>query len=295
MTANASVPNRSLNSELKPNAGRSKDLIGGPHGPKTALFRAISERTPDFEHYYEDMEWATITASAGPFASGAQHGWTYAETAGTPDDPSKVTPTRVLSSCMLLNSTAVAGYMHNMQGPAKYTADNNPFIEVRLVETQVTDFLLGVGFANALPASSAVLGDIDTPTFTTAADGAMYWIDTSQTLKTAALVVKGTTASAGAATKVVVAPTAAPFGVPTAGSFVIIRVELRGNGQQLGASTVNLYVNDALVATSFVGPDSEKLMLPFIFSGAPTGGSSTNVACNIDYIKCGQQKALSPF
>jgi len=293
MAADASVPASKLQPTLRPKVGRVKDLLGGTHGPGSPMFHALAQNTPDYMYHYDDFQQLTITAVV--LAADMRYGWTYAETAGTPDDPSKLAPSITAPSCLLLNSTAASGYLHNLQGPKMYTPDMNPFFEVRLRETQVTDFVLGVGFANALPASSAVLSDIDTPTFATAADGAMYWIDTSQTLTTAALVVKGTTASAGAATKVVVSPTAAPFGVPTAAAFTIIRIELQGNGQDLGPSVARLFINDALVATSTVGPDSEKLLLPFIFSGAPTGGSSTNVACAVDYVRVGAQKPLSPF
>ncbi len=293
MTADASIPSTKLRPEFRPKLGRIRDLLSGQHGPGEPLFNAEAIQAKDCLYHYDDFQQTTITAAV--LAADMRYGWTYAETAGSPDDPSKLAPTRVDPSALLLNSTAVAGYMHNLQGQKAYTPDMNPWFEVRLSETQITDFMLGIGFANALPASSATLGDIDTPTFLTAADGAMYWIDTSQTLKTAALVVKGTTASAGAATATTIAPVTAPFGIPTAGAYVIIRVELIGNQQQLGPSKVNLFVNDALVATSLVGPDSEKLLLPFIFSGAPAGGSGTNVACAVDYVEVGAQKPLSPF
>ncbi len=291
MAADTGIVSNFTQPSRRTKIGRIKDLLRGRHGPNDPIFHALARYSPDYEYYFEDFTAAAITATTGPFAAGAPHTWTYAETAGTPDDPAKLAPTTTKTSCLTLATTAVAGYGHLMYGPKMYNADKNPFFEVRFALSQVTDVEVTIGFADAVPASAAVIvSDIDTPAITTVADGALYHIDIAETLKTAALVVIGTTT---AVSKVNVAPTAAPFGVPTAVVFTTVRVQLEGDGSISGPSTAKLFVNDSLVAEAkAVGPDSEKMLFPVIRSSSPGGTASI---MDIDYVMCGQHKAGSPF
>lgn len=289
MTADASVPSsRLLNHTLKPRQGRIKSLLSGQHGPGEALFEAAAQFSPDYEYFYEDFTAGVITATTGPFAAGTANTLAYAESNAAAVDPAKLAPTAADSSSMSVYTSANA-YGQTVAGQKMYTADKFPFFEVRLKVSQVTGFAMAVGFADAIPASAAIMFNIDTPTVTTVADGAFFAIDLSKTLKTAALIAVGTST---AVSKVNVNPVTAPFGVPTAATFVTIRVQLAGNGQQLGPSIASLFVNDALVATNLGGPDSEKLLLPFIYN-ASTAGVASNM--DIDYIRAGQFKAGAPF
>jgi hypothetical protein len=289
MAADASVPTI-LNSLSTPRAGRLLDLAASPTaGPGTPQFRADMLFTPEYEYWFCDFSATAITAATSIFTAGMEHTWAYAESASNPADPSKLTPTRIQSSDMRFSAFAAAAHSQTMLGPKMYSANKNPFVEVRLQTSSITDLNLNIGFADAIPAAAAkIVSDIDTPAVTTMADGAIYAIDPSQTLVTAALVCVGTST---AVNKVNVAPVTAPFGVLTAGVYAIIRVELVGNGQISGKSVANLYINDVLAATSANGPDSEKLLSPVILTLTP----ATALNVDIDYIRCGQQKALSPF
>lgn len=291
MAADANIPNRYLNRELKPYSGRAKDLIGGPHGPKTSIFNTLLHRTPDYDYFEEDFQWESISATTGPFTSGNPNAFTYAESNMGATDPAKLTPTEADPSAMALATSANAYAQSVTIGTKRFTANCRAWFEARLKVSQVTDFSMVIGFADAIAASAgAVVSDIDTPAVATVADGAFYAIDISQTLKTAALVVVGTST---AVSKVNVAPTAAPFGVPTASTYFIVRVELRGDQTAAGPSDVYLYINDYLAATArAAGPDSANLMLPVFWHKSNTG---TALTTTIDYVRGGQQKALSPF
>ncbi len=290
MAADASTATQ-VNPTRRVKTGRVKDLKAGQHGPNEPIFHALVEQSLDMEVFTEDFDWTTITASAGPFLAGSSHQFTYAESNAGATDPAKLAPTRVKTSAMTLATTAVATYAQSViLGSKKYFADAFPFVELGLWVSQVTDFSMVIGFADAIAASAGdIVSDIDTPAVATVADGAFYAIDTAQTLKTAALVCVGTST---AVSKTVVSPTAAPFGVPTAATFIRIRVQLEGNGQVLGPSTARLFVNDALVAENFGGPDSEKLLVPVFFHKTPGG---TALVTDIDYVKVGQMKPGAPL
>lgn len=269
--------------------GRVKDLRAGQHGPGEPIYHALAERSPDFDFYFEDFSANAITATTGPFVAGGAHTWAYAESNAGATDPAKLAPSTTKTSAMTLATSANA-YNQTLLGPKMYNADKFPFIEVGMWFSQVTDMQFTLGFADAIPASAAaIVADIDTPSVTTVADGAFYAIDISQTLKTAALVCVGTSS---AVNKVVVAPTAAPFGVPTLATFIRIRVQLEGTGVISAPSIARLFINDALVAENFAGPDSEKMLCPVILQGSPGG---TAFVGDYDYIKCVQQKAGSPL
>lgn len=286
MAADTSIPSAQImpNAPFRPAIGRVKDLNAGPHGRKTSIFTALAERAPDYNISYTEFNKATVAQDIGTDAF-----FQYAESNAGATDPAKLTPTAAKESCVTIATTANA-YNQNLLGPKAYTADLFPFIEVRLMVSQVTDFSMVIGFADAVAASAgAIVSDIDTPAVATVADGAFYAIDISQTLKTAALVAVGTST---AVSKVNVAPTAAPFGVPTASTFFTVRLQLAGAGVQGSPAAAYLFINDALVATNLGGPDSEKLLKPVYFHGSPGG---TAFVADIDYIKVGAQKAASPF
>lgn len=293
MAADASAAGSRVHvQERNPNgsrAGSVKGLLAGSHGPGQPLFHALALRSRDYEYFYEDFTATAITATTSIFTAGTPHTWAYAESNAGATDPAKLTPTAADSSAMSLATTANT-YNQTLLGPKMYTANKYAFFEVRLKVSQVTDYAMSIGFADAIPASAAsIVTDIDTPAVATVADGALYAIDISQTLKTAALVAIGTST---AVSKVNVAPTSAPFGVPTAATYFTVRVSLTGNGQTSGVSVARLWINDALVAENTGGPDGEKLLCPVLFQGSPGGTALTST---IDYLMCGQQKAGSPF
>lgn len=304
MPTDASAATTLVNPPLRPKIGRTVDLATGRNGRNDPLFYAAAQFSPDYEYYFEDFTAEEYDINIGPFAPGAPHTWQYAEIVsasaapGQAFHPRKVEPTALRSSCIRFLTSANAGYRHSIRGPLMYTANKSAFIEVRLIETQVTSFMLAVGFANDLPYAAASLGDIDTPAMSNISDAMFYYIDNSQDFTTAALLGRGTT---GAAVTKVNVPTggAAPLTIPTAGAFVTIRVEAVGQSGPGAETTVAaigyLFVNDSLVATHTAGPDGSALLRPFIFSGAPTAGAGTTVTCDLDYIRCGQQKAGSPF
>ena len=290
MTADASVPSsKLLNHTLKPKQGRIRALLAGQHGPGEPLFEAAAQGSPDMEYWYEEFDATAITASTGPFTAGAKHTLTYAESNALATDPAKLAPTAADSSAMSLATSANA-YRQSIIGPAMYTADKYPFFEVRIKVSQITDYAMVIGFANAIAGSAgAIVSDIDTPAVATVADGAFYAIDISQTLKTAALVAVGTST---AVSKVNVDPTTAPFGIPTVDTYFIVRLVLAGTGVQGGASTAYLFVNDRLVATNVGGPDSEKLLAPVFWQASNTGTALTSTH---DYWRAGQFKAGAPL
>lgn len=289
MAADASTPSSRVQSQLRSRIGRIKGLLAGPHGPGSPVFEHLVERSSDYELFYEDFDATVITATTGPFTAGVRHTLTYAESNAGAGDPAKLAPTRTQTSDLKLDTTANA-YNQSIIGPKMYVADHYPFIEVRFMVSKITGYQMTIGFADAIAASAGVIvSDIDTPGVATVADGAFYAIDVSQTLATAALVAVGTST---AVSKVNVAPTTAPFGIPTVSTYLTVRVTLEGNGQVSGPSIARLFINDALVATNTGGPDSEKLLSPVFYQGALSGAT---LESDIDYIKCGQQKAGSPF
>lgn len=290
MTADASKAGSKILSTLRTRSvGRIKSLLGGQIGPGTPMFESAVLRSPDYEYFCFDFTETSITASTGPFLSSNPFALVYAESNAGATDPAKLTPTAASSSDLSLATSANA-YSQSIITTKMFTADKYPWVEVRFqVSTVASGTALVIGFADAIAASAgAIVSDIDTPAVATVADGAFYAIDTAQTLTTAALVAVGTST---AVSKTNVAPTSAPYGVPTASTYLTVRVELEGNGVQGSPAIARLFVNDALVAINTGGPDSEKLLSVVFWQLGPAAGLTTL----IDYIRGGQQKAGSPL
>lgn len=290
MTADASAAaHKILNTLRTRSVGRIKSLLSGQIGPGTAMFEAAVLNSPDYEYFCHDFTETAITASTGPFLSSNPFALVYAESNAGATDPAKLTPTAASSSDLALATTANA-YAQTIQTTKMFTANKYPWIEIRFqIDTVASGTSVVFGFADAIAASAgSIVSDIDTPAVATVADGALYAFDTAQTLTTAALVAVGTST---AVSKVNVAPTAAPYGIPTVNTYITVRVELEGDGVQGDPAIARLFVNDALVATNTGGPDSEKLLTAVFYQLAPAAG----MTAKIDYIRGGQLKAGAPL
>lgn len=80
-------------------------------------------------------------------------------------------------------------------GPIIYKGDQNCGMAVRFKVDDVTSWSFDVGFIDAVPASNtAGVNDVDTPTVFMA-DGAVFHMNTDQTLQVPALVTVGSTAN----------------------------------------------------------------------------------------------------
>lgn len=276
------MANRSSIQRARPEGGRSskvKGLLRGPHGPGSPVFEALAYLTDDFEVVMVDfLNSTTVTevAADGPLV--------YAESVAG-NSIAKLTPTAARPSHALITLAADAGATSavTLSGQKMFLAEQNPFVEVKFDIDDVTNYEFAFGFVDAVPASAAdILGDIDTPTLAGGiADAAVIGIDTEQTLATAAFVTIGTSTSVG---KTNVAPTTAPFGIPTVNTSIIYRVELRND-------RAFAFINGQLVAER-TGPDTAKLLTPVVLWASKANDA---IAVRCDYIKFGQERVGAPL
>ena len=110
---------------------------------------------------------------------------------------------------------------------ANWLGDQNCGMEVRLQLDVVTGFALEVGFTDPLTDETLLaVDDVDTPTIGNGAtDVAVYVLDTDSTLQTAKFVSKGTSID--------IQGTELGTHVPTAATYLTIRVQLRGNDAEV--------------------------------------------------------------
>jgi len=141
---------------------------------------------------------------------------------------------------------------------ASFSGDKNAGMEiVWSVELVSTTSRLDMGFTDAITdCKDNIINDIDTPTTTNGAgDCAIFAIDTSQTLITAALVG---TDSGGATTKTVLSPTFSPTAGVT--NRYKTRIQLYGNNawcgvwNSSGALLGSAYLSDAIEGGTAIFP-----------------------------------------
>lgn len=258
-----------------------KGLQAGRRGPGSPEYEFNVLNATEYDRYFMDFRQATMPVDE----IGAGGIWQYEEnqagsTAFVKLTPTAARPSHIKGIVDVTNPSNIA-----LVTVAQFLSEQNPFLEVAFDVELATNLELAIGFAAALPGTAGdILGDIDTPTLAGGiTDAAVIGIDTAQTLKTAALVTRDNSAT----TKVDVSPVAAPFGVPTAVTQVVYRVELRG--QKAFA-----FINGALVAQSgaTAGPKEGTLLSGVIMVGARSAASK-NV--HIDYIDVGQERVDQPF
>jgi hypothetical protein len=270
------MPNRNTIIATRPASGQGhvRRLRQGPHGPGSPLFDEVARQSLDFEVYHFDFGEASAAESIG-----ATKFWQYAESTGTITDFAKLTPTAAKPSVIQGSTEATNGQNMELVGPKMFISEAHPWIEVCFAINQ-TNVELTMGFVGGtVPASAGpILGDIDTPTLAGGVGpSAFIGLDRAETLQTAALLTyDGTTVR-----RVNVGPTSAPFGVPTPGTYVIYRVELR-NGKAY------VFINGSLVAESVDDAVSTTtLMAPVVFFGTR---AASILSPEIDYINVGQER-----
>lgn len=181
-------------------------------GKANPVFEALDLGSMETVHLFDDFLGDTIntdlyataangTASAA-FTITATRDGVIAATSGTDDN----------GCCSIFSAGTWYG-------------DAKAGMECRLKVDAVTQLHLEVGFADAVPGSNTgAVNDIDTPT-AYATDMAVLAMDTDQTLKTLAFVTAGTAFTTTATT--LSSPT-----LPTAGTYMTVRVQLVGNSAE---------------------------------------------------------------
>lgn len=255
-------------------ADKVKGLLGGPHGPGSAVFEALALLSADFSISRADFRSADVANEVG-----ATKEWQYAES-NADGEIAKLTPTAADPDAITLTVTANADRAVELLGQIGYVAEQNPWAEIRFKTDDVAGVEFFFGFDDSVPASAGdILGDIDTPTFASSTDAAGIGIDTAQTLTTAAFVTKG----AAAAGKTDLVATA-PYGMPTVNVYVTWRVELRND-------RAFLFVNGELVAERS-GINTGAIVTPvFFFATRAADGA----VITIDYIEAGQERVGAPL
>ncbi len=234
-----------------------------------------------FDQHFYDFGEATMPidqiGAAGLFA--------YEESDGANTEFAKTTPTATLQSHITADITADDSQISLMTLP-QFLSGQNPWIEVGFSLESITELGIQIGFADPGPATAGkIVDDVDdTPTVDALiTDCAIAAINTDDTIKTLRLISKDGTTVTG----VTGAPTAAPYGIPTAATQVVYRVELRGQ-------TAYCFVNGVLVATSgaAAGPQTS-VLLECVLQWGNLHTDDKEVI--IDYIDVGQERLNQPF
>ena len=168
---------------------------------------------------------------------------------------------------------------------ALFDANRNPGMEVGLKFDLVTDTpIVEIGFHDPATNEYAInINDIDTPTLTSngVTDTGFFCVegDAAQTLKSAALVTKGTT-DAVAKAIMGASPGSMPFVIATYSSILV----------QLGANKGFAIMDENLGTAGRIatGPDGGVLMLPYVLVGTRV---TTAVFPEIDYIRLWKERA----
>lgn len=255
--------------------GLDTGLLQDSSLPGSALSEAALINSSAFEHDFYDFTEATMPidqiGAAGLFA--------YEESDGANTDFVKITPTAARPSHIMADITADDSRV-SLVTVAKYLSEQNPWVEVAFDLESAAELMLAIGFTDpAAAAAGDVLGDIDTPALAgEITDAALAVIDLDATLQTLTLITRDNSTT----TKVDAFPVGAPYGIPTAATQVVYRVELRGQ-------TAYLFVNGLLVATSAAaaGPNAGTLLECLIMFG---NNHTTDKEVHIDYIDVGQER-----
>lgn len=166
---------------------------------------------------------------------------------------------------------------------AMFDAARNPGIEARFqFDTVTTNPYFELGFHDPATNEYTInLSDIDTPALSSngLTDTFLVGMDPDQTLKSPALVTKGTT-DAVAKTVIGASPGANPFAAATWGVVLV----------QGGANKAYGIIDDnlATAATINTGPDTAILMLPYFL--VATRVASTAVFPLLDYIRLWKER-----
>lgn len=248
-------------------------------GPGAAAYEMALLNSVAFERHFFDFGEATM-----PVDQVGAAGFFQYEESGAETDYVKITPTAARPSHIMADIISASGGC-SLVTVAQFLSEQNPWLEVAFDLEAVTVTELTIGFCDpAAAAAGDILDDIDTPSFAAEiTDGAVIGLDTAQTLGTAALVCRNNSDT----TKVDVAPVAAPYGIPTAATQVVYRIELRGQ-------KAYAFINGILVATGgdTAGPRAGTLLEAVILVSALDG---TDKEVHIDYIDVGQERVNQPF
>ncbi len=264
----------------RPN-GRTSHAVGlreGRRGPGSPEYEFDVLRSNDYDRMFYDFREATM-----PIDQVGAAGLFQLETLVSATTFAKLTPTATYPSHIQMDATGTDSAVALVTVP-QYLSEQNCYLEVAFDLELITNLGLAIGFVDAIPGSQAlVLLDIDTPTLhADIGEAAVIGIDTSEDLDTAALVSE----NGGTRTKVDIAE-AAPYGIPTALTQVVYRVELRDTKSFA-------FINGALVAESArgEGPATGTLLAAIIQFNAK---GATDKEARIDYIDIGQDRVDQPF
>lgn len=260
----------------KPNGilGHTKGLKEGRRGPGSPEYEFDVVHSLEYDTVFMDFRETTMPVDQIGVGGVLQIEELVGATSFIKLAPTALRPSHIIANMTGTDST------ESLVAAVQFLPEQNPFLECAFDLEAITNLGLAIGFVDAVPGSAAlVLGDIDTPTLhADIGEAAVIGIDTGQTLATAALV----TENGGTVTKVDVSPTDAPYGIPTAITQVIYRVELRG-------ANAYAFINGALVAQSAfgTGPAPATLLAPIIQFNAK---GATDKEVHMDYIWMGQER-----
>ena len=171
----------------------------------------------------------------------------------------------------------------NLYGAPVWMGDLNPWMEVRLKASAVTDIEFACGFIDThdtITTAVPLFGDIDTPTLATGiGDAAIVGLDTAQTLTTLALACLGSGAL-NAADKTAIGTYA-----PTAATYFTIRIQIITNDVIV---TVDDGKAGRVQVSNTTAIEGGTLLRPIIAISGPTATSRTYT---IDRWHIGQDEA----
>ncbi len=256
--------------------GHAKGLKQGRRGPGSPEYEFDVLNSLEYDTVFMDFRAATMPVDQ----IGAGGVLQYEEDNGGSTAFAKLAPTIARPSDIKgivdnSNPSAIA-----LVGVPQFLSEMNPFIEFCFELSVITTLELGLGFVDANPGSAGdIINDVDDGTLVGLTEGVMFGLDTAQTLKTATLMGE----NGGSASDTVASPTAAPFGIPTAATKVVWRVELRDD-------RAYAFVNGALVAKLDAGEGAATgvLLAPHFYVGSRSAAAKD---VHIDYIFMGQERA----
>lgn len=200
-----------------------------------SLYRFLSmyargSRTFDFFDFTENAAIGDY-----PFA--------VAKAGGTADANFAIPSTKVRNGVITATTGTDDNNSLSLAGQLIHRGADNAGMEVRLQLDVVTGFNLEVGFIDAVPGANASgVSDVDTPAaaFT---NGAVFQIDTDQTLATLATVTKGDAASQAIAATTLTSPTTL-----TAATYMTFSVQMVQAGSSSSICNVLFFIDGKLVA-----------------------------------------------
>lgn len=241
------------------------------HGPTSALSEFLYPWARKDVVYFED-DFLGDTFNADFWTTNAGTGATAFAVPATNVEDGAITGAT--------GTDATAGNrVVNLYGPPIYKGDRFCGMSARLQISAVTSIEFGIGFIDThttITTPVVLVSDVDTPAFAAGlGDAALVYLDTAETLATAALVTLGSGAlNAGA-------KDALGTYTPTAATYFNVTVQMGGDGNTVTA-TVQEGNSPRIAVTRASGMEGGTLVRPILVI---SGVSATSRTYTVDLVR----------